>query len=99
VLRMYEPFLGPHDATVPWNDKGIIGIKRFLDRVIRFAPEGPDNNKIHKLIKKITSDIENFKFNTAIAAFMEFLNDNKMSKSDLEKFLILLAPFAPHTTE
>lgn len=103
VLRMYEPFLGPHDASVPWNEKGIVGIKRFLDKVRRFTP-GVDlrygQSNIHKLVKKITSDIENYKFNTAIAAFMEFLNVNKeLNRSDWEKFLILLAPFAPHTTE
>jgi leucyl-tRNA synthetase len=104
VLRMYEPFLGPHEATVPWNDKGIVGIKRFLDRVWRIG-NGPFSqiergNNIHKLIIKITSDIENFKFNTAIAAFMEFLNENKeLSKNNFEIFLILLAPFAPHISE
>ncbi|OGE90068.1 MAG: hypothetical protein A3E29_03090 [Candidatus Doudnabacteria bacterium RIFCSPHIGHO2_12_FULL_48_16] len=117
VLRMCEPFLGPHEASVPWSDKGIIGIKRFLDKVWRlsfvFASEAKqsqeiatptssarNDNSIHKLIKKISSDIENFKFNTAIAAFMEFLNENKeLSQADWEKFLILLAPFAPHVTE
>ncbi len=104
VLRMFEPFLGPHEATVPWNDQGIIGVKRFLDKVGRFtshpAPDAGSNPALHKLIKKVSSDIENFKFNTAIAAFMEFLNENKeLSQSDWEKFLILLAPFAPHVTE
>jgi leucyl-tRNA synthetase len=100
VLRMYEPFLGPHDATVPWSDKGIVGVKRFLDRVKNYKPQAnPRPANIHKLIKKITSDIENFKFNTAIAGFMEYYNENDIGKDDWEKFLILLAPFAPHTTE
>ncbi len=101
VLRMYEPFLGPHDATVPWSDKGILGVKRFLDKVEKFEPKaGMDNPNIHKLIKKISLDIKGFKFNTAIAAFMEFLNDNKeLSLNNWKTFLVLLAPFAPHLTE
>lgn len=107
VLRMFEPFLGPHDATVPWNDKGILGVKRFLDRLwraldqsLKEADVDAEKPGIHKLIKKISSDIENYKFNTAIAAFMEFLNKNdRLNKSDWKTFLILLAPFAPHTTE
>ncbi len=103
TLRMFEPFLGPHDATVPWNDQGIVGVKRFLDKVWRYGQvfePGENNSQINKLTKKITYDIENFKFNTAIAAFMEFLNENKqMSKANWETFLILLAPFAPHITE
>ncbi|MBX4187106.1 MAG: leucine--tRNA ligase [Candidatus Doudnabacteria bacterium] len=103
TLRMFEPFLGPHDATVPWNDQGIIGVKRFLDKVWRFQQnlkDGDYNHRIHKLIKKVTDDIQSFKFNTAIAAFMEFLNANKeMSRENWEIFLVLLAPFAPHITE
>jgi leucyl-tRNA synthetase len=104
VLRMYELFLGPHEATVPWNDKGIIGVKRFLDKVWRIGTESfskiETGHNIHKLIIKITSDIQNYKFNTAVAAFMEFINENKqVSKEDWELFLILLAPFAPYITE
>ncbi|MBI4049529.1 MAG: class I tRNA ligase family protein [Candidatus Doudnabacteria bacterium] len=124
VLRMYEMFLGPHGDTVSWNDKGIVGVKRFLDKLCKafnnhFDPALDAGEKslpeaqrgishsvrdgnivIHKLIKKITSDIEAFKFNTAISAFMEFLNNNpRMSKPDWEIYLKLLAPFAPHLTE
>jgi leucyl-tRNA synthetase len=103
TLRLFELFLGPHEATVSWSDQGIVGAKRFLDKVWRYQEvfeSGKDNKQIHKLTKKITSDIENFKFNTAIAAFMEFLNENKeMSKDNWESFLILLSPFAPHITE
>lgn len=102
-FRMYEMFMGPLEDAKPWNTNGIVGVKRFLDKVWRYQQvleSGEDNKQIHKLIKKITSDIENFKFNTAIAAFMEFLNENKkMSKENWETFLILLAPFAPHITE
>ncbi len=100
AMRVYEMFMGPFDDGQPWNTKGLIGAKRFLDKIIKFAPEGEDKPQIHKLIKKITSDIPNFKFNTSIAAFMEFLNENKqISKANWETFLILLAPFAPHLTE
>jgi leucyl-tRNA synthetase len=107
TLRMYELFLGPHEATVSWNDNGIVGVKRFLDKISRFTPSlnpspqgGGKLGAIHSLIKKISSDIESFKFNTAVAAFMEFLNENKsLSRENWEKFLILLAPFAPHLTE
>ncbi|MBX4191830.1 MAG: leucine--tRNA ligase, partial [Candidatus Doudnabacteria bacterium] len=103
TVRMFEPFLGPHDATIPWNDQGIIGVKRFLDKVWRYQMSGSfgdHNHRIHKLVKKITDDIQSFKFNTAIAGFMEFLNENKeMSKENWQIFLILLAPFAPHITE
>ncbi|HTL39809.1 MAG TPA: leucine--tRNA ligase [Methylomirabilota bacterium] len=103
TLRMYELFLGPHDTSVSWNDQGIMGVKRFLDKVWRYNQvfeAGEENKEIHKLIKKISTDIEQFKFNTAIAAFMEFLNENKqLSQANWESFLILLAPFAPHITE
>lgn len=114
TMRMYELFLGPHESMVSWSDKGIIGVKRFLDKVWRSANSilsspltGEDGRRpdegginIHRLIKKITNDIVAFKFNTAIAAFMSFLNDNKeISKNDWEVFLKLLAPFAPHLTE
>lgn len=103
AFRMYEMFMGPLEEAKPWQTNGIVGIKRFLDKVWRYQQvfePGAESKGIHKLIKKITGDIESFKFNTAIAAFMEFLNENKkMSKENWETFLILLAPFAPHITE
>ncbi|MFA5991199.1 MAG: leucine--tRNA ligase [Candidatus Doudnabacteria bacterium] len=124
TLRMYELFLGPHEATVSWNDKGVVGVKRFLDRIwnwvneIAEAPHAKqpsskyqaasikDGDKVqralHKLIKKITEDIENFRFNTSISAFMEFHNEIKEEFITLESvktFLILLYPFAPHISE
>ncbi len=102
-MRIYEMFMGPFEDGQPWNTKGLIGSRRFLDKVWRYQQEskfGSDNKQIHKLVKKITSDIPNFKFNTSIAAFMEFLNENKvMSKENWETFLIILAPFTPHITE
>ncbi|MBX4204765.1 MAG: leucine--tRNA ligase [Candidatus Doudnabacteria bacterium] len=103
VFRMYEMFMGPLEDAKPWSTQGMVGLSRFLEKVIRFSEAGEfasSNKNIHKLIKRITSDIENFKFNTAVAAFMEFLNENKnLSQSDWESFLKLLAPFAPHLTE
>lgn len=128
VLRMYEMFLGPHEAMVSWNDAGIVGVARFLDRVwywaneIITAPhqrksfshkesapragEATDTEKvereINKLVKKVGEDIENFRFNTAISAFMEFHNavkDVYISLESLKKFVIILSPFAPHITE
>lgn len=101
TMRMYEMFLGPHGDMVSWNDQGISGVARFLERVSKLQAEDvPDSSDLHRLIKKISSDIENIKFNTAIAAFMEYLNNHKqLSKDDLMQFLILLAPFAPHLTE
>lgn len=102
-LRLYEMFMGPLEDSKPWSTTGIIGVRRFLDKVVRFQESfkpGDEAKGIHKLIKKISSDIQGFKFNTAIAAFMEFLNENKeMSKKNWETFLTLLAPFAPHITE
>lgn len=105
AFRMYEMFMGPLEDVKPWATTGIVGLKRFLDKVGRFASHpgldpGSSQSAMHKLIKKITSDIESFKFNTAIAAFMEFLNENKeMPQKDWETFLVLLAPFVPHVTE
>ena len=115
TLRMYELFLGPHETQVSWNDQGIVGVKRFLDRVWNWANDKLKDSKIEKLkdsektdralnrlIKKITEDIENFRFNTAISAFMEFHNeikDESVSKEFIKTFLILLYPFAPHISE
>jgi leucyl-tRNA synthetase len=101
-LRMYEMFLGPHDAVISWNDHSIIGVKRFLDKVFAFQPDptAPAATALHRLIRKIGEDVESFKFNTSIAAFMEFLNQNpKLNQPDFESFLKLLSPFAPHITE
>ncbi|HYC79716.1 MAG TPA: leucine--tRNA ligase [Candidatus Binatia bacterium] len=102
TLRMYEMFLGPHGDVIAWNDNGIVGVRRFLERVSALVPkqEEPAKRALHKLIKKISQDLEEYKFNTSIAAFMEFLNNNpNMNQSDLETYLKLLSPFAPHITE
>jgi leucyl-tRNA synthetase len=109
ALRMYELFLGPHEATVSWNSQGILGISRFLDRICKkFSEEsaGTEDKKaekiIHQTIKKVTEDIRVFKFNTAISSLMICLNESEwapLSKPLKEMFLKILAPFAPHVAE
>jgi leucyl-tRNA synthetase len=114
ALRMFELFLGPHEDTIAWNSDSVVGVKRFLDRVwgwvnqvesekLKVKSESEKVTRaLNKLIKKITEDIENFHFNTAISAFMGFLNEIKDEQISLESigtFLKLLHPFAPHVTE
>ena len=118
-LRLYEMFMGPFDQPIPWSSKNIIGVKRFLERVFNLkskisrpqrqsaAMAGEKTQKleslIHKTIKKVTEDIENFHFNTAISALMILTNEmEKQDSLEIEnwKLLIkLLSPFAPHITE
>ena len=110
TMRMYEMFIGDFEKAAPWSSNSIKGCKRFLDRTwalfdklekgeIRPELEG----SIHKTIKKVTEDIENLKFNTAIAALMALLNEFEAAKSITRKefriFLLLVNPFAPHITE
>jgi len=111
TLRLYEMFIGPFEDVINWDTKGIEGCSRFLKRFWNFIILNSKNRVkqdsntnlklLNKLIKKITEDIENFKLNTAVSSFMEFLNKmedqkDKLSKDFLETFLILLSPFAPH---
>ena len=113
TLRLYEMFLGPVEQSKPWDTNGIDGVNRFLKKLWGFYtkinPEDrramtPEERKsIHKLIKKVSTDIENFSFNTSIAAFMIALNELTALKSDsteaFELFTRILAPFAPHIAE
>jgi len=112
TLRVYEMFMGPFDQAIAWSTQGVKGVYRFLNRVWNLILECKENRKssqkaikeIHKLNKKIDEDLELMKFNTATAAFMEFINFASSSKKDIgrdviERMLILLAPFAPHMTE
>jgi leucyl-tRNA synthetase len=109
TLRTYVLFMGDYGASSPWNESSVRGCKRFLDRVARLADNLQDANvsslesKLHKTIRKVTNDIEDMKFNTAIAALMTLLNDfeaeNKVSREQYVAFLKLLNPFAPHLTE
>ncbi len=115
-LRMYEMFMGPFNDTIAWNTDNMIGVRRFLERVWRITPkfqseagviDPKSESLLHRTVKKVTEDIESFKFNTAISAMMIFVNqlesasakDSGVTRSDFETFLKLLAPFAPHITE
>ncbi len=111
TLRTYEMFIGDFEKSAPWNEDGVKGCKRFLDRVFRLTDMVKDEDgyspeletSIHQTIKKVTDDIEQMKFNTAIAAMMKLLNafyaQESVTKDDLKTLLILLNPTAPHLTE
>lgn len=107
TLRLYIMFIGDFEKSVPWSQTAVKGCKRFLDRVWNLA-EVPltgdgyskaNESEIHKAIKKVGDDIENMKFNTAIATLMSLVNtfyENKPSRGDIKALLTLLSPFAPH---
>ncbi|MDR2950878.1 MAG: leucine--tRNA ligase [Prevotella sp.] len=115
TLRMYEMFLGPLEQSKPWDMNGIDGVHRFLRKVWNlfykgdeFAvtdaePTKDELKSLHKLIKKVSGDIEAFSFNTSVSAFMICVNELTSSKCNkkaiLEELLIVLAPFAPFITE
>ncbi|GAC1412081.1 MAG: leucine--tRNA ligase [Candidatus Doudnabacteria bacterium] len=114
TTRMFEMFLGPHDQMISWNDQGTVGVNRFLQKVWYLVSENVKSKKeemqdsekvqleINKLIKKVGDDIEGIKFNTAISAFMEFINNiagEIITIKTLQDFLIVLSPFAPHIAE
>ncbi len=111
TLRTYEMFIGDFEKSVPWSENGVKGCKRFLDRVWRLQEIVVDGDEysqelessMHKTIKKVSEDFESLKFNTGIAALMALINEfnslGKISKKDLETFLVLLNPVAPHITE
>ncbi|MBS7403333.1 MAG: leucine--tRNA ligase [Oscillospiraceae bacterium] len=110
TLRLYIMFIGDFEKAVPWSSTAVKGCKRFLDRIWNLAEnrlEGEEYSKaneseIHKAIKKVGEDIENMKFNTAIATLMSLVNvfyENKPSRGDIKTFLILLSPFAPHIAD
>ena len=111
TFRVYEMFMGPFDQTAPWSMESIRGCGKFLDRVwnlqnILTEEEGyseKHEKMMHKAIKKVSLDIEEMKFNTAVATFMtmtnEFVKDKTITKGEYKTFLQLLNPFAPHMTE
>lgn len=110
TLRLYEMFIGDFEKSAPWDPKGIKGCRRFVERYYNLQNNVIDSNdirpemenKFHKTIKKVGEDIENIKFNTAIASLMTLINDlaNKgVTREELRIFSILLNPFAPHVTE
>ena len=115
TLRLYEMFLGPLEQSKPWDTNGIDGVNRFLKKlwglfykgdnlsVSEGEPSRDELKSLHKLIKKVTFDIEHFSYNTSISAFMICVNELNSLKSNnkevLSQLLIVLAPFAPHITE
>lgn len=106
TLRLYEMFMGPFEEPVPWSMNGVIGVRRFLDKAIRMVEKISDNQDVavtkslHRTIAKVTSDIEGFGFNTAVAQLMMFVNvvqeKGSITKESLMTFLRVLVPFAPH---
>jgi leucyl-tRNA synthetase len=113
TLRMYEMFMGDFEDAKPWDTKGITGVRRFLDRMFALTESvvaangaialSPEVDKmLHKTIAKVTSDIEAFKFNTAIAAMMTLINEWKNgqgTREQMKMFVQILSPFAPHVAE
>ena len=115
TLRLYEMFLGPLEQSKPWDTNGIDGVNRFLKKlwglfykggsllVDDSQPSAEALKSLHKLIKKVTGDIETFSYNTSIAAFMICVNELTSlkchSRAVLSDLLVILAPFAPHITE
>ncbi|MEK7134671.1 MAG: class I tRNA ligase family protein, partial [Patescibacteria group bacterium] len=108
AVRLYMMFAGPLDEDVMWNENGIVGTYRFLEKVWRLSQMCADSagrkteTLLHKTIKKVEGDIEELKFNTAISAMMIFVNTAEkegITQKQYEAFLKLLAPFAPHMTE
>lgn len=124
-LRVYEMFMGPFEEQIAWSDEALAGVRRFLERVWGLCNESvgvglpdplpsggetpPLQGELHRLIKKVSEDIEDLKFNTAVAAMMEFTNQLRANQAEVGEsglreedwgvFLKLLAPFAPHITE
>ncbi|OAV75365.1 Leucine--tRNA ligase [Bacteroidales bacterium Barb7] len=116
TLRLYEMFLGPLEQSKPWDTNGIDGVHRFLKKLWNLfyantdslqltndAPTAEELKSLHKLIKKVTYDIEHFSFNTSVSAFMICVNELASLKCNkatvLEPLTVLLAPFAPHISE
>jgi len=111
TLRIYEMFMGPFDEMIAWDTKGLKGAKRFLQKVWELFenPKSEITNsklkrELHRTIKKVSEDIENLKFNTAVSSMMKFSNlwqenPNSLEVNDFENFLKILSPFAPHLSE
>ena len=111
VLRSYVLFMGDYEKAAPWSETSVKGCKRFIDRIWNLQEitvDGDDYSKelevsFHKTIKKVSDDIENMKYNTAIASLMTLLNEiydkGTITKGELKTFLTLVNPFAPHVSE
>ncbi len=111
-MRLYEMFMGPFAESVVWNTKGLVGMERFLKKVWKLQDKIKNSSQqidqkldrlVHQTIKKVTEDIENFKFNTAISQMMILTNEmekqEELSVKDYQLLIILLSPFAPHISE
>jgi len=107
TFRTYEMFMGPFDQPIVWDINGIVGVRRFIERVWKLQDKiiDKDSNelviKLHQTIKKVTEDIEEQKFNTAVAVMMEFVNlaEKGITKESLRNFIRILFPFAPHMSQ
>jgi leucyl-tRNA synthetase len=118
AVRLYEMFMGPLEAMKPWSTRGVEGVTRFLERVWRLianeegrlsdaivssAPTLDQQRLLHQTIKKVTEDIEQLRFNTAISQMMVFTNEmtklEQRPRNVIEPFILLLSPFAPHLAE
>ena len=111
TLRTYEMFIGAFDLSASWSEEGVKGCRRFLERVWKLQDILTDEEgysadletKMHQTIKKVSSDFENLKYNTAIAAMMSLINEfykkNAISRGEYKTLLTLLNPVAPHITE
>ncbi len=110
TLRLYEMFIGDFEKAAPWSASAIKGCRRFVERVVGIydsvkpgdSYSQSNEGAMHKTIKKVGDDIENLKFNTAIAAMMTLLNQfdkNGINSAEFKTFITLLNPFAPHITE
>ena len=111
VLRTYVLFMGDYEQAAPWSEDSVKGCKRFVDRIwnlLDIVTDGDEYSKelsssMHKTIKKVSEDIEQMKFNTAIAALMTLLNQiyskGSINKAELKSLILLINPFAPHVTE
>ena len=112
TLRLYEMFMGPFDQAIPWSEEAIVGPRRFLEKVWRLVVKvNSQKNSVpssvtkllHRTIKKVSEDIEEMRFNTAISSMMilatEMENADSLNKEEYKKFLQILSPFAPHIAE
>lgn len=106
-LRMFEMFMGPLNDTKPWNTRGIVGVRRFLDKAwqlqAKVQADGDMHRETHALVQQITGDIQQFSLNTAVSNFMKWVNTaatwESVPKKDFETFLTILSPFAPHLAQ
>ena len=110
TLRLYEMFIGDFEKSAPWSQDSIRGCKRFLERtaglleLVKGEGVTPElERSFHKTIKKVSQDIEDMKFNTAIAALMSLINEiyahGSLTRDELKTFVTLFCPFAPHLSE